>query len=231
MLTLEVYDPPMCCPSGACGPAVDPRLAQFAADLDWVRRQGVTVQRFGLSQRPDAFVRNAEIVKIAADGGLPAFTLDGRIVHVGGYPTRGELARWIGVPLHGEVPERRGKANKLEECRSALSEGRLLFICVQGAGAAPGSSTRGARECQATPGLPPSTIVEIEPGDAEGHSVLREIGADVSPDASVVLLLVPPGVLIGQLKGEPTRANLVDVIATRMSCAGRSCPPGAGCCG
>ncbi len=129
-----------------------------------------------------------------------------------------------------EVPKQ-GAASKLEECRAALSEGRLLFICVRGTGAAAGSTTQGVREFQADPGLPPSTIVEIEPGDAEGHAVLREIGADVSPDVSVVLFLVPPGVLIGQFRGEPTRADLVDVLVSRMSCSGRSCPPGAGCCG
>jgi hypothetical protein len=35
--TVQVFDPPQCCPSGVCGPAVDPTLARFAADLDWLR--------------------------------------------------------------------------------------------------------------------------------------------------------------------------------------------------
>ena len=33
MTQLEVFDPPMCCTSGVCGPEVDPLLAAFAADI------------------------------------------------------------------------------------------------------------------------------------------------------------------------------------------------------
>ena len=41
MTKLAVYDPPMCCSTGVCGPAVDPVLPRVAADLDWLKRQGV----------------------------------------------------------------------------------------------------------------------------------------------------------------------------------------------
>ncbi len=34
MKRIEVSDPAMCCPTGVCGPNVDPKLVQFAADLD-----------------------------------------------------------------------------------------------------------------------------------------------------------------------------------------------------
>jgi hypothetical protein len=34
MTTVTVYDPPMCCSTGVCGLQVDPKLAQFAGDLD-----------------------------------------------------------------------------------------------------------------------------------------------------------------------------------------------------
>src|SRR5579883_1397331 len=44
-----VYDPPMCCSTGACGPDVDPVLVRFAADLAWLQEQGVAVQRYNLS--------------------------------------------------------------------------------------------------------------------------------------------------------------------------------------
>ncbi|HEX9046982.1 MAG TPA: arsenic metallochaperone ArsD family protein, partial [Verrucomicrobiae bacterium] len=38
---LQVFDPAMCCSTGVCGPDVDPKLAAFAADLDWVKSEGV----------------------------------------------------------------------------------------------------------------------------------------------------------------------------------------------
>ena len=33
MNTIQVYDPPMCCSTGICGPEVDPNLVQFAVLL------------------------------------------------------------------------------------------------------------------------------------------------------------------------------------------------------
>ncbi len=34
---VQVFDPPMCCSSGACGPTADKRLVQFSAALEWLR--------------------------------------------------------------------------------------------------------------------------------------------------------------------------------------------------
>jgi len=59
--TLQVFDPAMCCSTGACGPEVDPKLVQFAADLDWLKSQGVIVQRHNLSQNPAVFVENEAV--------------------------------------------------------------------------------------------------------------------------------------------------------------------------
>lgn len=58
MLKLEVYDPPMCCSTGICGPNVNPALIHFAADLKWLEDQGVEVERYNLAQSPVAFAEN-----------------------------------------------------------------------------------------------------------------------------------------------------------------------------
>jgi AhpD family alkylhydroperoxidase len=98
--TLTVYDPPMCCATGVCGPEPDPRLARFAADLEWLKTQGVAVQRINLAQEPARFVAEPA-VKVLLDetGGddLPALVIDGRIVARGQYPARPELATLVGV--------------------------------------------------------------------------------------------------------------------------------------
>jgi arsenite methyltransferase len=97
---VQVFDPPMCCSTGVCGPAVNPVLPRFAADLAWLKGQGVTVSRFNLSQQPGAFVAN-EVVKaeIAGEGAdcLPMVLVDGRIVSRRTYPTRNQLAEWVGL--------------------------------------------------------------------------------------------------------------------------------------
>ena len=40
MPTVKVFDPPMCCSTGLCGPEPDPALARFAADLPYWGDQG-----------------------------------------------------------------------------------------------------------------------------------------------------------------------------------------------
>jgi len=93
--TLQIFDPAMCCSTGVCGPEVDTKLVQFAADLDWLRAQGVIVQRHNLSQNPAAFVEN-EAVKTAlsekGEAALPVMLLNGKIAVTGRYPERVELA-------------------------------------------------------------------------------------------------------------------------------------------
>ena len=101
MASVEIYDPAMCCSTGVCGPSVEPALAQFAADVDWLGSAGVEVHRFGLSSEPGKFVANAEVGGLLKDQGehaLPAVFVDGALRTTGRYPTRLELAQWTGVP-------------------------------------------------------------------------------------------------------------------------------------
>jgi hypothetical protein len=58
-MKLEVFDPPMCCSTGVCGPGVDPALVNFTADLDWLKRQGISIERYNLSQQTQSFIDNA----------------------------------------------------------------------------------------------------------------------------------------------------------------------------
>jgi arsenite methyltransferase len=100
--TVEVYDPAMCCSTGVCGPAVDPILPRFAADLEWLGRQGVTVNRFNLAQQPAAFTSNDVVKQALASEGtkcLPLIAVNGEVVSKGVFPDRAALARWSGVPL------------------------------------------------------------------------------------------------------------------------------------
>lgn len=93
--TLQVFDPAMCCSTGVCGPDVDPKLVQFAADLDWLKSQGVIVQRHNLSQNPAAFVENAAVSKVLnekSEAALPALLVNGQVALTGHYPDRAELA-------------------------------------------------------------------------------------------------------------------------------------------
>ncbi len=99
MSKVQVFDPPMCCSTGVCGPGVDPALVRFASDLEWLRSNGVEVERFNLAQEPAAFVANPVVAQAirGRDGGLPLLLVDGKIVAQGSYPDRDVLAELVGV--------------------------------------------------------------------------------------------------------------------------------------
>lgn len=110
MKKLEVYDPPMCCSTGVCGPKVDPVLPRFAGDLEWIKGQGVAVARYNLAQQPMAFAENAtvrEALEREEVACLPLVLVDGVIVCRGAYPTREALAASLGLSLASKpfVPE------------------------------------------------------------------------------------------------------------------------------
>jgi hypothetical protein len=100
MVKIEIYDPPMCCPTGVCGPNVDPKLVQFAADLEWLKGKGVMVERYNLAQQPDKFVdcqAVTDAMVLAGDLCLPMILANGEIVSRNTYPKRADLARLAGV--------------------------------------------------------------------------------------------------------------------------------------
>jgi len=99
-MKIEVFDPAMCCSTGVCGPSVDPDLARFAGDLEWLAGNGVDVVRYNLSSEPQAFVDNDQAKTALAERGddaLPLILADGRPMSFGAYPARDALAKWAGV--------------------------------------------------------------------------------------------------------------------------------------
>ena len=121
MHAITVHDPAMCCSSGVCGPDVDPRLPQFAGDLDWLKRQGVSVERLNLAREPERFLENRAVKALLESGGdreLPAIVVDGAVASQGRYPCRDELAALVGI---GAAP-----AEMTEETRELIAIGAAI---------------------------------------------------------------------------------------------------------
>jgi hypothetical protein len=96
--TVRVYDPPMCCSTGVCGPSVDPNVLRAARDLAWLKAQGVAVERFNLAQQPQAFVDEPVVAaEMANPDALPLTLVDGVIVGRGEYLTRARLGEILGL--------------------------------------------------------------------------------------------------------------------------------------
>lgn len=99
---IQVFDPAMCCSTGVCGPEVDPKLVQFAADLDCLKSAGVIIQRYNLSQNPGAFVENELVRSTLADKGeaaLPLILANGKVAVAGRYPDCAEMAALVKVTV------------------------------------------------------------------------------------------------------------------------------------
>jgi hypothetical protein len=100
MTHIDVFDPPMCCSTGVCGPQVDPLLSAFAADVEWLTTQGVQVARYNLAQDPQAFVAHpvvADLLRRQGDACLPVVLVNGEVAETGSYPRRDALARLAGL--------------------------------------------------------------------------------------------------------------------------------------
>jgi hypothetical protein len=98
MKTVQVYDPPMCCSTGVCGPEIDPDLVNFAAVLSQLGAHGVRVERYNLAQQPMAFAQNLAVKALLATGGtevLPLIFMNGRVYLQGRYPTPAERPAFI----------------------------------------------------------------------------------------------------------------------------------------
>lgn len=100
MTTIEIFEPALCCSTGVCGVEVDQALVNFAADVEWAKQNGATVERRNLAQQPLAFAENAIVKAFLERSGqeaLPMVLVSGEVALAGRYPSRSELARWAGI--------------------------------------------------------------------------------------------------------------------------------------
>jgi AhpD family alkylhydroperoxidase len=101
---VQIFDPPSCCATGSCGSQVDTSRTQFAADLEWLKSQGVEVERFNLAHDPSQFAQHAVVQDALQKQGercLPLILVDREIVSEGRYPSREELAVLAAVAATG----------------------------------------------------------------------------------------------------------------------------------
>ena len=105
MKSIQVYDPPMCCSTGICGPNIDPDLVNFAALLAQLANHGIGIERYNLAQQPIAFAKHTEVrdlLQTEGTGVLPLIFWDGALRLKGRYPTKDERPTWIRAALGKE---------------------------------------------------------------------------------------------------------------------------------
>jgi len=106
--TIYIYEPAMCCPTGLCGPGIDPELLRISAAMESLSKcSGVEVKRFNLTSAPQEFVKNAQVNQRINDEGievLPIIVVNGKIVITKRYPRNDEFEKLLDITcdcLHG----------------------------------------------------------------------------------------------------------------------------------
>jgi hypothetical protein len=91
---VELFDPPMCCSTGICGPTIDQTLLDVNEMVLMLQSKGVSVARYQMTSHPNAFLSNADVMKIVREqqmAALPISVVHGKIIKTGAYPTQSEV--------------------------------------------------------------------------------------------------------------------------------------------
>ena len=95
---IVIYDPPMCCSSGVCGPNPDQTLIDFQDTFKRLAQNGESIERYIITQSPEKFKENPKIIKLIQEQQLkvlPITTVNGEVVKTGLYPTKQELESYL----------------------------------------------------------------------------------------------------------------------------------------
>jgi hypothetical protein len=91
---IEFFDPPMCCPTGLCGPALDQTLLDVSEMILSLVNEGLSVERYQMTSHPQKFIANDEVMRLVREqqlAALPITTVHGRVIKTGLYPTADEI--------------------------------------------------------------------------------------------------------------------------------------------
>lgn len=98
---VEFFDPPMCCPTGLCGPTIDQTLLDVNEMILALQHDNVRVERYQMAGNPNAFLSNPEVMKFVRERqmeALPIIVVRGKVIKVGAYPSSEEIR----TALNGE---------------------------------------------------------------------------------------------------------------------------------
>ena len=95
---VEFFDPPMCCPTGLCGPTLDQTLLDVNEMIFSLQKENLRVERYQMGSNPNAFLENADVMQLVREKqmeALPITVVRGKVVKVGAYPTLAEMRGYL----------------------------------------------------------------------------------------------------------------------------------------
>ncbi len=91
---VEIFDPPMCCPTGICGPTIDQTLLDVNEMILRLQAEKVQVARYQMTSDPQAFLNNTDVMRLVREqqmAALPITVVRGKVIKAGEYPTLPEI--------------------------------------------------------------------------------------------------------------------------------------------
>ncbi|CAG0965001.1 partial Arsenical resistance operon trans-acting repressor ArsD, partial [Anaerolineae bacterium] len=91
---VELFDPPMCCPTGLCGPTLDQTLMDVNEMIQALKEQGISIERYQMTSHPQKFISSPDVMRLVQEKqmeALPITLVKGRVLKVGSYPTLDEI--------------------------------------------------------------------------------------------------------------------------------------------
>ncbi len=91
---VEFFDPPMCCPTGLCGPTLDQALLDLNEIIQTLERDNLRVERYQMTNNPNVFLANADVMKLVREkemSALPITVVHGKVIKASAYPTLDEI--------------------------------------------------------------------------------------------------------------------------------------------
>lgn len=91
---VEIFDPPMCCPTGLCGPTLDQTLLDVSEMILALKAEQVIIERYQMTSHPHNFLNNTEVMGLVRERqmeALPITVVQGKVIKVGTYPSLAEV--------------------------------------------------------------------------------------------------------------------------------------------
>jgi arsenite methyltransferase len=97
-MDVEIFDPPMCCSTGLCGPTLDQNLLDVNEMILGLQKEGYHVERYQMASNPQVFLSNAEVMRLVREkqmAALPIIVVRGKIIAEGNYPKLAEIQKTL----------------------------------------------------------------------------------------------------------------------------------------
>ena len=98
VVDMEIFDPPVCCPTGTCGPTQDQTLLDVSEMVVTLESEGYRIERYQMTTNPEVFLSNPDVMRLVNEkktNALPITVIRGELVSEGKYITLSEVRQHL----------------------------------------------------------------------------------------------------------------------------------------